>query len=82
MPEPITLEALQRELAGTEQRIITETEKRFTKKIDDATVPHFTAIQNDLEKISDRLHERRIIKLAETVGRPDLATPITRPIGA
>ena len=27
-------------------------------------------------------HERRIIKLAETVGRPDLATPVTRPIGS
>lgn len=25
--------------------------------------------------------ERRLISLAETVGRPDLATPITRPIG-
>lgn len=26
--------------------------------------------------------ERRLIELAETVGRPDLATPITRPIGS
>ena len=26
--------------------------------------------------------ERRVIKLAETVGRPDLATPISRPIGS
>ncbi|MFI5399160.1 MAG: hypothetical protein ACHQ9S_26820 [Candidatus Binatia bacterium] len=97
MPESLTLEALQRELAATEQRIVTETEKRFTKKIDDATVPHFTAIQTDLGKITGRLDrienilwdgqrvaeiERRVIKLAETVGRADLATPITRPLGS
>ncbi len=97
MPESLTLEVLQRELTATEQRIITETEKRLKKKIDDATVPHFTAIQDDLGKITNRLDrienilwdgqrvaeiEHRLIKLAETVGRADLATPITHPLGS
>ncbi|MFI5397696.1 MAG: hypothetical protein ACHQ9S_19340 [Candidatus Binatia bacterium] len=97
MSEPLTLDQLTAALAATEQRIITETEKRLTKRIDDATVPHFTAIQTDLGRITSRLDrienilwdgqrvaeiERRVIKLAETVGRADLATPITRPLGS
>jgi hypothetical protein len=89
MPTPLTVDILKRELRATE--------KRLAKKIDEATVPHFTALKTDLGTITDRLdaiekllwqgqrldeHENRIIKLAETVGRPDLAIPFSKPISS
>lgn len=75
---------------------IGSSEKRLEKKITDATEPHFTSLKKDLEGITERLDriehilwdgarlaemERRLIAIAEQVGRPDLATPLQRPIG-
>jgi hypothetical protein len=50
----------------------------------------FDKIDERLDRIEKHLwdeqrlteHERRIIKLAERTGSPDLATPFARPIGS
>ena len=62
-----------------------------------AHTKRFDKIDERLDKMDERLkriedhlwnqqrfeeHERRIIELAKTSGRPDLATPFTKPIGA
>lgn len=55
-------------------------------KIDDTLADHtkrLDRIENilwDGQRMAEI--ERRLVTLAETVGRPDLATPITRPIGS
>ena len=99
MSEPLTLDQLNTALAATEKKLtdaLTATEKRIEKKIDEATVPHFTALGKDLTKINDRLDaiekmlwqgerlreiEDRVIKIAEVVGDASLARPFTRPVG-
>ena len=47
MSEPLTLDQL--------TAVLAESERRITKTIHDDSEPHFTAIQNDLGKITDRL---------------------------
>lgn len=112
MPEPLTLDALKRELSASEERVtktlrgeltraVTASEERviknLTKKIDDATIPHFTALSHDLDEITQRLTaiekllwqgqrleeiELRLIRLAELTGNASLAVPFSKPIGA
>ena len=89
MSEPLTIDALQRELAASEARI--------TKTIHDDNEPHLTAIQTDRGEITERLDrieqllwhgerlaevERRVIKLAEITGAADLAIPFPKPFAS
>jgi len=84
MPQPLTLEHFDetmRTIADvltdhtTKLTAIGETLKDHTERLD--RIEHILWDGARLTEI-----ERRVIKLAETVGRADLATPITRPIGS
>ncbi len=84
MSEPLTTEHFEKfekhfdETMGTIADVLTDhTEKLtvITATINDHT-KHFERIEHimwDGQRLDE--HERRIIELAETVGRPDLATP-------
>ena len=91
--EQRTTERFAAELAATEQRITS----KLTKEIQEATEPHFKAINDDLLLIEKKLDnvltilqdgarldelERRVGKLAELAGLPEFTQPIRRPIGA
>ena len=53
MPEPLTLDAFKQELATSEKRIV--------KEIHDDMEPHFTAIQSDLDTITNTLNDHTAI---------------------
>ncbi|MBX3027076.1 hypothetical protein KF840_19405 [bacterium] len=77
MPEPLTVEAFEKF-----ERHFDETMRSIATTLGDHT-ERLERIEQILWR-GQRLEEaeRRITELAKTVGRPDLATPFTRPIGA
>lgn len=83
MFQPLTLERFEQFVEAYTQNhsAIVATLDDHTKRLDkiDGRLDRIENILWDGQRVAEL--ERRLIQLAETVGRPDLATPLTRPIG-